>query len=312
MKIEENVLFSTITTVAIGGPARYLILVQSSDELPKALEFAKQKKLPFIVIGGASNLLVSDEGFAGVIIKMESVGISLTDDNSITLQAGTPLQDLVDYTIEHSLEGIQRMTGIPGTVGGAIYGNAGAYGQMISDNCTSVTVFDPQTSTTRTLTRGECGFSYRQSDFPNNNLVILHSVHKFNKADKNILRKEAAKTLKLRRKKYKPGLLCPGSFFKNFLTSKIPQKVLDRLPPREDTFGKTPAYIFLEQLGAKGDRVGDIQVALFHANLIVNLGNGTAKDFWALTKKWFDKIKKEYGIELEPEVQFINLPPLHS
>lgn len=311
MEIEENVLFSSLTTVGIGGPAKYLVRVQDPEELPQAIQFAKGKKLPFTVIGGASNLLVSDDGYPGVIIKMENSGISPDYDTSVIVQSGTPLQDLVDYTIEHSLEGIQRMTGIPGTVGGAIHGNAGAYGQMIGDSLVLVRVYDLNRNKFDTLTASQCGFSYRQSNFSKNNLVVLHSVHQFNKGDKKALKKEASETLSLRQQKYKPGLLCPGSFFKNYLTSQIPQNILDKLPPREDTYGKTPAFIFLEQLGAKGDRIGDIQIAPFHANLIVNLDRGTAKDFWKLSKKWFDKVKKAYGIELEPEVQFINLPPLN-
>lgn len=312
MKIEENVSFSDLTTVGLGGPARFLIRVQQSKELPQAIQFAKEKNLPYKVIGGASNLLISDAGYEGVIIKMENSGIFQNKDTQLVVQSGTPLQQLVDYTIEHSLMGLQNMIGIPGTVGGAIYGNAGAYGQSISDHCLSVSVLDPETSEAKTLIKNECGFGYRESAFIKSNLIILQTYHQFSRGKKDVLFTEAKKTLELRQKKYKPGLLCPGSFFKNFLTNRIPQQVLDKLPPRVDTFGKTPAYIFLEQLGAKGDRIGNIQITPFHANLIVNLGNGTAKDFWALTKKWHDKVKEVYGIELEPEVQFINLPSLNS
>ncbi len=311
MQIEENISFKDLTTVKLGGEIKYLIRVKSSEELPEAIKFAKDKDLPFLVIGGASNLLVSDEGYKGVVIKMENSGITMEGDN-LVVESGTFLQELVDYTIEHNLEGLHKMTGIPGTVGGALYGNAGAYGQMIGDSVVSVSAYNPENGEITTLSKEQCNFGYRQSNFSKDKLIILTSTHQLGKNQTTALKEESEEIIKMREEKYKPGTLCPGSFFKNFYTKDIPQEVLDKLPPRKDTYGKTPAYVFLEELGAKGDQIGDIQIAPFHANLIINLGNGTAYDFYALTKKWFLKVKEKFGIELEPEVQLINLPPLSA
>ena len=199
------------------------------------------------------------------------------------------------------------MTGIPGTVGGAVYGNAGAYGQTISDHIKGVSVFDGGGKVF--LEKKDCIFGYRTSGFKKNNSIILEVEFDFPEGDSDILDKEAKKCLALRLKKYKPGLKCPGSFFRNFYTSEVPIEVLSKLPQRLDTYGKTPAYIFLEELGAKGDQIGNVKIADHHANLFVNLNHALASDFWQLAHKWYKKVKDKFGVKLENEVQLINLPP---
>ncbi len=114
----------------------------------------------------------------------------------------------------------------------------------------------------------------------------------------------------LRLKKYPPGVRCPGSFFKNLILAKVPKEVLAMLPARKDTFGKLPAYIFIEELGLKGSQLGDIKIADYHGNLFINLGKGRASDFWLLAHQCAQKTKDKYGLILEPEVQLVNLPPL--
>lgn len=306
-KLQKNYLFSKLTTLNIGGPAKYLYIATTKKDLLNILSFATSENLPYIVIGGGSNLLVSDQGFNGLVIKVTTSDIDQKKCN-LTVQAGTPLQELVDYTISHGLSGMQRLTDIPGTVAGAIYGNAGAYGQTISDNLIEIECFSQDKIIT--LNKDQCNFEYRDSGFKSNGCIILETKFSLPLASPRRLKKESDETLALRIQKYKPGIKCPGSFFKNFLTEKIPPETLKILPERKDTYGKTPAYIFLEQLGAKGDRLGNIQIAPYHANLFINLGGGTASDFWQLANKWYKRVKEKYNIELGPEVQLINLSPL--
>lgn len=316
-KLQKNYPFSKLTTLNIGGPAKYLYIATTKQDLLNILDFAYQNNLKYLVIGGGSNLLVSDKGFNGLVIKNEVSGISLvrrrlarlgTTLTVLTVQGGNLLQNLVDYTIKHGLSGMQRLTDIPGTVGGAIYGNAGAYNQTISDYLIEVECWTENKIVI--LTKAQCNFEYRDSGFKKNGCIILEVKFKLPQGNPVELKKEAKETLTKRLQKYQPGIKCPGSFFKNLFTEEIPEETIKILPERKDTYGKTPAYIFLEQLGAKGDRLGNIQIAPYHANLFINLGGGTASDFWQLANKWYKRVEEKYNIKLEPEVQLINLPPL--
>ncbi len=301
--------FAELTTLEIGGKIKLVINAKSQDDVVTAVKLAQELNLNYLVVGSGSNLLVTDDLLDLLVIRNNTSEIT-QDGETLNVAGGTILQDLVDYTLEHGLAGMQRMTGIPGTVGGAIYGNAGAYGQTISDNLIEVQIFDGQE--VRTLSKDECQFEYRDSGFKTTKWTILSTSFQFPTGEPATLKQEAAETLELRKKKYHPGIKCPGSFFRNYLTSEIPEETLAMLPPRTDTFGKTPAYIFLEELGAKGDQQGQIKIADYHANLFMNLGGGTAEDFYALAKKWHQKAKEKYNIDLEPEVQLIGLPALSS
>lgn len=305
---QEQIYLRDFTTLQIGGQVTAFLNAKSNIELAEAITVAKQLNLPFLVIGGGSNLLVSDAKIDKFIIKNE-VNSIIKEGNLVKVSGGTNLQNLVDYTIEQSYGGIHKMTGIPGTVAGAVYGNAGAYGQTISDNLTKVICFDPNKLESVILTRDQCGFSYRDSEFKNNGLIILEIYFDFPKQSSKTLRQESAEVLNLRLAKYKPGIKCPGSFFKNVLSETIPVNVKSKIPDYKDTYGKIPAWVFLNEVGAQGQRLGNIEIASFHSNLFVNLGEGKADDFWKLAKIYYQKVKDKFGIELEPEVQLIDLPP---
>ncbi|MBI2021436.1 UDP-N-acetylmuramate dehydrogenase [Candidatus Daviesbacteria bacterium] len=328
--LKKDILFSSLTTLKIGGPIKYFLEVNSEQELTEAVKWAKEKNIPFLIIGSGSNLLVSDQGFKGLVIKNTISGISdqrseqsfsptqtsaggqkrLRATHLVKAQTGTDLQELVNYTISQGLGGLERLTGVPGTVGGAIFGNAGAYGQTISDFLGQVSCLDPETLKTISLSKKECQFGYRASGFRKNKLIILEVTFELIKADQNQLKKEAKEVLEKRIKKYKPGVLCPGSFFKNILMKNIPKQTKKLIPKERDYFGKVPAWFFLDEVGAKGDRLGQIEIADFHGNLFINLGKGGASDFYNLAKKYYQKVKEKFGIELEPEVQLINLPTI--
>lgn len=311
-KLQKNVSFTTLTTVKIGGPAKAYLEVASLTELTEVTSFCALHSVPFFILGGGSNLLVADNGLDALVIKIGIKGILKDNQGLLKVSAGTVLQDLIDFSIKNSLSGLHKMTGIPGTVGGAIYGNAGAYGQMIGNHVMAVVAFDPKTGQVINLTHQECGFEYRDSSFKRNGLIIIEALFDLPKGDTQTLVSESAQCLTLRQIKYKPGTLCPGSFFKNLFTKDIPKSALAKLPPRKDTFGKTPAFVFIEALGLKGRQIGQIKIAPYHGNLFINSGGGQAKDFWQLAKECFDKTKEGFGVVLEPEVQLVNLPTLDS
>lgn len=293
MQLQDNYPLKNITTLSIGGPAKKFITVKTQDELLEALQFAKQNNLDHLIIGGGSNLLVSDNGFDGIVIKNEITGIS-----GMSVKSGTSLQEFVDYTIKNGLSGLQQLAGIPGTVGGAVYGNAGAYGQSISDYIVSVDQ----------LNKSECGFSYRNSIFKESGQPIFVVTFKLEPGDPDVLKKEAEEVLAKRLVKYPIGIKCPGSFFKNLIASEIPEEILKNIPQEKIVYGKLPAGALLEEVGAKGQSLNGIEISPIHGNLILNKGAGTAKDFYDLAKTYAIKVKEKFGITLIPEVQLINLP----
>lgn len=291
----------------IGGPARQFVTVTTREEIIEAINLANQHHLSFLVIGGGSNLLVSDEGVNQLVIKNEIEGITKVV-RFLTVKGGTSLQHLVDYSIANNLAGLQDLSGIPGTVGGAIFGNAGAYGQSISDHLREVLCFDGKQVIS--LQKDECEFDYRYSIFKKNKWTILEATFKLEVGKSKDLRKEADEILKKRLIKYPKEIKCPGSFFKNFIAGKLPKEVLKKIPKEKIVYGKLPAGSLLEMVDAKGDKLGDIEIASYHANLFINKGKGSASDFYALAKKYVQKVKQKFGITLEPEVQLINLLPI--
>ena len=314
LQYQNDFPLSKITTLHIGGPAKKFVSVSSKEELIEAIQYAKENNLDFLVIGGGSNLLVSDKGVEKLIIKNEIVGITTSEVKSqntseVKVKSGTSLQDLVDYAITHGLSNLQKLTGIPGTIGGAVYGNAGAYGQTISDHIINVVILN-ETKNLITLAKEECGFDYRDSGFKRNKSIILEVTFHLESEKPTILQKEADEVLSQRLIKYPKGIKCPGSFFKNIVAEKLPKEILEKIPQDKIMFGKIPAGYLLESVGAKGQKLGNIEIANYHGNLFINQDNGTAKDFYNLAKKYTDKVKQKFGITLEPEAQLINLPSL--
>jgi UDP-N-acetylmuramate dehydrogenase len=306
-KLQVNFPLKTITTVRTGGDAKGLIRAKTQPELIDAVEFLKTNNIAFLVVGGLSNLLFSDQGFDGIIIKNEVTGIDY-DGKIIHVQSGTPLQELVDFTVKNRLAGMQKMTGIPGTVGGAVYGNAGAYGQTISDFITSVTFLrDGQKIT---LDKIACKFDYRTTVFKQKKDIVLSAEFKLTKTNREELQKESAEILNQRQKKYPPGLKSPGSFFMNVYVDKIPPEGLKLIPKNKVRNGRAHVGWILESVGSKGEKVGDVHVADYHGNLFINAGRGTSADYLNLATNLAKKVKAKYGIILHPEVQMINLPKI--
>lgn len=306
-RLRFGVPLKDYTTLAIGGPAAAFFPVRSSEELTEAIACAREDNVRFLLIGGGSNLLVADEGTDCLVIRNEIEGIALNGD-VLTVKSGTELQRLVDFTIEHGLAGMQRMTGIPGSVGGAVYGNAGAYGQTISDHLIEVDCFDGERIVT--VSKEQCRFAYRYSAFKETRYPIVEARFRLPAGEPVLLAAEAKSVLAQRLVKYPVGLRCPGSFFMNVLASDLHPDTLALIPPDKFIYGKVPAGYLLEQVGAKGERRGDIEVAQASANLFVNRGQGTARDLHALAAELAGRVKARYGIVLRPEAQFVNLPPL--
>jgi UDP-N-acetylmuramate dehydrogenase len=306
-RLQYDVPMSEHTTLGIGGPSKAMLRATTPEELVQSLQLAIEADIPYIVIGGGSNLLVADRGVDRLVIKNDSVGIAAAGD-LISVRSGTRLQDLVDYTVARGWQGLQRLTGVPGSVGGAVYGNAGAYGQTISDWLEEVVCFDGRQVVT--FDKEASRFAYRHSAFKENGCALLEVRFRLQAADPAALASESQGILSQRLVKYPVGLRCPGSFFKNVLASTVAAESLQLIPAERILYGKIPAGYLLEQVGARGQSLGDIHISPSNANLFVNGGQGKAEDLWQLAGQFAGRVRDRYGIRLSPEVQFVNLPHL--
>jgi UDP-N-acetylmuramate dehydrogenase len=263
----------------------------------------QSEQVPYVVIGGGSNLVCADRGFPGVVIRYTAAEIS-ADGTCVIVDSGAELQTLVDFTIEQGLSGVHTMTGIPGWVGGAVYGNAGAYGRSTHETIRSVRFFDG--SSVREFSNEECGFRYRHSRFKDNKQwIVLSSKWELNPADTEALRKQADEIRAVRDAKYPPTMKCAGSIFKNLLFADLPATAQLDVDPKVIREGKVPSAYFLERVDAKGMKNGDIHVADYHANLIYNAGAGTATQVREIVDELKRRVLDRFGFEVEEEVQYV-------
>lgn len=294
---------SSHTRFAMGGPVDLLVDAFTESALVEALAAVRAARCPWTILGGGSNLVAASGGFAGVAIRYRDARIRI-HEGSVEAASGALLQDLVDATIAAGLHGLHTMTRIPGWVGGAIYGNAGAYGNSIHGFVESVRFLDG--TTICTLSNDDCDFAYRESRFKREkSWIILSAQLRLPPGDPESLRHEATRIQQIRDAKYPPAMRCAGSIFKNLLLRDLPHSLAASLPPSKIIEGKVPSAYFLELAGAKGLRLGGIQVAEYHANLIYNTGGGTAEDLRALTQTLKQRVLEQSGIHLEEEVQFL-------
>lgn len=304
MVILENEPMSVHTSFKVGGPARYFVKASSIESLKNALSFAREKNLPHFILGNGTNLLVSDKGYDGVIISLAGDFSEIEDlgNGKFKVGAATPLGRFARHTLKQGYAGIHKLAGIPGTLGGAVYMNAGAYGQEIGQACTGVTVLDA-VGNTRELSADECGFGYRRSVFndgnngagDDNGKIILAATFQLQSAEslgKNAADLEAELAECMAKRKATQPLNKPnaGSTFKRLEVgaAETPTQV-------------APGY-YIEQAGLKGYRIGSAEVSTLHANFIVNAGGATAQDIKSLSEYVQNKVSEKFRIELKREI----------
>lgn len=308
MNLKKNYSLKNLTTIKVGGPAKYFINVKSERALVKMMDRADKNKVKWYLVGEGSNLIPNDQGFDGLVIKNEIESFRRTG-NKVLVGAGNNLLKFIHKLNRHGLAGIEKMAGIPGTVGGAIYGSAGAYGQEIKDCLLRTKVYDGKKI--KWLSKNQCRFGYRESIFKKRkNWIILRAEFKFKNGDPKELQKTSKEITKMREKKYWPGLLCPGSFFKNIVINNVRpaslrQKFLSKIDKYKINHGKVPSGYLLEAVGAKGMKIGEIKVTEHHGNLIYNPGKGKSSEIMKLAKILKQKVKNKFGINLDEEIQYI-------
>jgi len=331
---------STFTTLGVGGPAAKIMHVTSEAQLIDAVKEADNAKTPMLILGGGSNVLISDSGFAGTVIRVETTGntyeIDACSGGTLTVRAGSDWDEFVAFTIEKGLANLESLSGIPGTVGGAPIQNIGAYGHEVSEVIARVRTFDREKQEVKTFTASECGFSYRNSIFKEaaGRYVILDVTFQLRLGEESLpigyaeLAKELGveigarvsiskvrdAVLKLRGAKgmlVGQGINSAGSFFMNPILEK---SVADKLPedaprwPLPDGRVKTSAAWLMEHAGvSKGDRLAGAQISLKHVLALSNSGDATAKDLLELARGAQEKVRAKFGITLQSEVQLVGL-----
>lgn len=320
MEIKENILLAQYTTLKIGGAAKFFCEAKDEKEILKALEFARKKKMPFFVLGGGSNILVSDKGFDGVVIKIKDLRFKI-QGSSIECGSGIILSKIVSESIKSELTGLEWAAGIPGAIGGAVRGNAGAFGSSMSEIVESVKVMEiPNISKVRsfpfpairreipqgrTLKLRECQFAYRDSVFKQNpNLIIISAVLKLKKGKKKESEKRVKEIIRQRKEAQPFDFPSSGSFFKNpVVKNKKLIEEYEKETGKKANVGVIPAGYLIDVLNLRGKKIGGAMVSQHHGNFLVNTGKATAEDFIILAAIIKTRVRNEYGIQLQEEVQ---------
>lgn len=302
LHVTAGVPLARYTRFGIGGPADTFTETDNTEAFIAAVRVAQECAVPLLVLGGGTNLVVADEGYCGVVLRYTASALR-ADGSMVYAEAGAELEALVDFTIEHGLRGIETLKRIPGSVGAAVYGNAGAYGHSISERVSSVRFFDG--SGVRNFDNGACEFTYRESIFKRRKDWIVFGVElSLEPADPAELARTAKDIQAIRDEKFPVTMKCAGSIFKNLLLAELPSSVVSQVPPKKIREGKVPAAYFLEQVGAKGMIRGGIRVADYHSNLIYNTGGGTARELRELIADLKSRVRLQFGLELEEEIQY--------
>lgn len=300
-KVKLNEPMSKHTTFKIGGPARYFVIVEETEKLVELLNYLSGEGIAYYILGGGSNILFQDEEFDGVVIQVRSHKSEVISQ-TIEAECGTSLGVVMGLAMQNGLTGMEWSAGIPGTVGGAVRGNAGAFGQSTADILEKVEVW--QDGEVVEFTKEDCQFVYRGSIFKENkNLVILRAWFKLQLLDKKDILKKVQEIIQARKGKY-PIYPSAGCFFTNFDIENWPGDKSE-LPPIFIERGKVPAGWMIDQLGFKGKELGGASVGTEHCNFIVNKNKATQAEVLELMAEIKEKVYNRYGVELEEEVEII-------
>lgn len=275
------------TSFKIGGPADVFIKVDNIEELKETLDLSKQNQIPLTIIGNGSNLLVTDKGIRGITAKLNLKDIEIKNENNkqiIKVEAGVPVGLLAQKLLKEEITGFEELSGIPGTIGGAVIMNAGAHGKELKDILKKVTAMD-YNGNIHEFTNEECLFSYRNSRFQKEKYIILQATLELEKGNSTEIKEKMDEYMQFRKEKQPIEYPNAGSTFKrgeDFVTAKL-----------------------IDEAGLKGYKVGGAQVSKKHAGFIVNVDNATAKDVIELTDYIKEKIEEKFGKKINLEIQII-------
>ncbi len=289
--LQRSVSLKNYSNFKIGGQADFFFEASSPKELLLSIKCARDYSIRFYLIGGGYNILFDDKGFRGLIIKNSTQKINLIKDSClIKASSGIYLYDLVQFSLDAGLGGFEFLAGIPGTVGGAVFSNAGAFNQKIGDFLRSAEIFD-KNNERKKVNRDFFSFRYRFSCLKEDHHVLLNAVFELHTKGKKMIASQIQKNLKVRKNKHPPeNIPCAGSYFKN---------------PVNEKGQMIPAAYFLDKVGAKSLKIGGAAVYSGHANFIINNKNASARDVLNLAEELKKRVREHFHIDLEEEVVFL-------
>lgn len=270
------------TSMGVGGVARYFARPDTLYSLNQLVTVAKKHRIPHKIIGNGTNVIVSDNGYNGLIICINKLTDVFFKRDQVKAMAGANLEKLIKFCLEHRLSGLEALSGIPATVGGAVVMNAGAFGKNISDHLVCVETLT--NGKIKVYDKNECKFRYRGSRFLSGKESVISATFKFNECEREIIQATVKNFTDLRRSIQPIGRSC-GSVFKNFKS--------------------VSAGELIDKAGLKGCRIGGAVVSNKHANFIINEGKATTSDVYALIKLIKESVKREFDLNLTEEVEFI-------
>ena len=305
MNIQKNIELKKYTTFKIGGPAQYFIEVEKKLELEEALAFAQEKNLKIFILGGGTNLLISDKGVKGLVIRIKLNKLEFKK-KKVIVGAGLDLEELLNKSLDYGLTGLEFVTGIPGTVGGAIRGNAGTYGLAMSDVIQKIIYLD-ENYHIKEMNKKEANFKYRHSIFKEKLYYILEAQLELEKGNIGEARKLVRERLEYRYNTQPQGLSA-GCIFKNINFAEVNVEDLKKRGVEIEKFTKfqkIPVGYLVEKIGLKGKTIGGAQISEKHGNYILNNKKASYEDIIILISYIKQQVRTKYGIQLQEEIQII-------
>lgn len=284
MKYEENVDLKKLNTYRIGGIAKYLIKPSDMEELKNTIEELIKKDIKYYILGGGSNVILPDEDFDGAIIKLDKLNTFLIKDSCVFAGSGLSLNEFIKKCLDEGYTNFTNLYGIPGSLGGAIIGNAGANGSEIFDDLCAVLVYDE--GLIKLINKENIKYEYRNTEFKNSNIIIIGAIFKLIPGNTDISWQMIKENLEKRKNTQPLEYPSAGSVFKN---------------PKGLSAGK-----LIEECNLKEKTIGGAKVSKKHANFIINVGRATGKDIHDLILYVKDTVKEETGVELKIEQEFVN------
>lgn len=311
MKFLTDVPLSQFSSYELGGNSRYFFDAKNEDEVRGALQNAREEGIPIFIIGGGTNLLIGDEGFSGLVLRPSIAVLEARGNGEIQVGAGVLMRHLLNFAVEEGLSGLEWAGGLPGTVGGAIRGNAGAFGGEMKDVVYGVRSMNTQTLEHIERSNAECKFGYRTSVFRKSDgrEVILEATLALAPGDKKSIRNSVEEKIAYRGERHPMEYPNIGSIFKNIPVAAVPPELLPRFEAavKTDPFPVVPAAFVISEAGLKGVSFGGALVSPKHPNFIVNALSATAEDVKALIELVKTETDATFGIELEEEIQRLDV-----
>ncbi|MBI2551574.1 UDP-N-acetylmuramate dehydrogenase [Candidatus Uhrbacteria bacterium] len=310
-RLKQNELLSKHTNFRIGGPARWYLEAKTEADVMDAWKIAHENSVPVFVLGGGSNTLAPDEGYPGLVIQIAMRDISI-DGQDVVADAGALSVAVARQTGKAGLSGMEWAISLPGTIGGAVRGNAGCFGGETKDRLVSARVL--REGKVVEMSKKDLDFHYRHSSIKGTNDIVLSAKFHLEKGDADELQKKMEEILGKRKASQPMSAGSAGCMFKNCElaagSSKLAAMIEKKIPlpnncPLPAARCQLPAGWLIDQAGLKGLRIGDAQISDVHGNFVVNLGKATAEDVMAVVHKAKETVKEKFGIELEEEVQLI-------